>query len=181
MRIKILSVAFVIVVIIGLIGCRGFFEPEFPITITRISDGIQISFGMDRENIENILVPMSEDNKSILESWEIRDDIMGLYGDVDNFIRVIYNEYDIAWIFNIRCSDWTFAGISLGGDIQRIIDSERFEHIYHSGMENYSNIFGPISGIVEIFFECDENRAKLSLLYDEYGKIYGINLFDLNY
>ena len=160
MLIKLLSVILMIVVIIGLSGCGKVFEPEFPITITRVSDGVQISMGMYRDDIENTLEVMPEHDK---------------------FIQIIYSDNNIARGFNIRCFDWTFAGIFVGGDIQIIIDSGKFEDIYYYGMANPPDMLPPVSGTVGILLEYEESSTILNLFYDFDGKITGIDLFDMNF
>jgi len=178
---KLFSVVITAVLTISLVGC-GTVETICPTTLVRISDGAQIHMGMHRDDIENILTRMSEYDMDIIASqwFQLSEDIAVskiiwfsedavFYGDADNFMRISYEDY-IAWDFLIKCRDWAIAnGISLGDDIQEIIDSNQFENIDYYDWTGYRTIFNDNS--VNIFFENENNETDIRLLCDGNGKI----------
>jgi len=145
-------------------------EQVYPTIFVRASDGAQITTGMHRDYIENILAPMSEEDKGILEPSEVPYR-MGLYGDANNFIRIHYNGDGVAWSIGIWCRDWTVAGgISIGDNVQGVINRRRFEYTDTEHSE-WSNSF-------DILFEDDESWAVLKFMYNEEGYIRGMMLND---
>ena len=170
MKIKLLSIVLATFILVGLIGCAAN-EQVSPTIFVRASDGAQITTGMHRDYIENILEIMSEEDKSILEPSEVPYR-MGLYGDANNFIRINYNGDGVAWSIGIWCRDWTVAGgISIGDNIQRVINNRSFEYIEHS---EWTNSYG-------VLLEDEENLTILSFLYNEERNIRLIMLYSMYY
>jgi len=170
---KILMLVLIITLMIGLTGCEGT-ESVCPITLVRISDGVRIRMDMHREEIENILESIPETDRGIHPQGF--DDYVGLYGDANDYIMIIYNARDEnsrEKFISIRSHDWAVNGIAIGDDIQGVIQtitrSNQFEYFYH---DERMNSF-------DVFFEDEYSETSFHFLYDEERKVRLINLFFL--
>jgi len=166
--------------IVILTGCVNSNELEFPVSdtgfpigFTRVSDGAQIRLGMHRDEIEAILESVDKHRREafrlMLETVGIEyDESLGLYlGASGGHITIQYNSDNIAYAFNSVANDWVLAGeISLGDDVQDVINIERFPHYVHDAEKS------------EFFIFDDHNFSTHSLLlfYDETGRIESMNV-----
>ena len=130
MRTKIFNMVLPIFLIAGLIGCLGTSKSDFPTIAIHISDECQIGLGMQRDDVENVLERMSDEDESIVRLEGIPDGAV-LYGNVNDFIWIIYSDDDTVWNLVINSKDWTVAGFSLGDEIQSVIDNDKFGYVAH--------------------------------------------------
>jgi len=113
-------------IFIGLIGCEAMeldlprsetsFIVEFAPILTHISDGRQVSLGMHRDEIGNIL--------SLQHVTE--------YGATHWYegLLISYNDDKVTSIVvSIANNNWLMSGILVGDNIQNIIDSVRFMNL----------------------------------------------------
>ena len=169
MHTRILSVAIIIIFVIGLIGC--FYSSEqilFPTYFTRDYDGVQIWLGMTSDEIGQILEPLPG-YYSESGHWHYEIEL--------GFIRVLRNDADEMFMISMVSEYWELAGgISVGDNIQSIIaliDGGRFEHFrpIHSTERRSVSIIDAES--------LEDSQYAIFFIYNENGIIKEIRLIDV--
>ena len=130
MIIKMLRIAIVIVLTVGLIGCINKpNEPEFPTGFTRVADGAHIYLGMHRDDAEKILgEPTLAGNDALRYEFGENETILLAYNADDKKIFYI----------DIRATTnrWTILdGIYVGMDRQTALDI-----VEYSGLPNLYDV-----------------------------------------
>jgi len=149
---KILSIMIIIVLTLGLVGCITSGDSEFPTTFTRTSDGLQVSLGMHRDEIDDILTPA--------EWQDLADPFIRVSRFYEEGVRISYSDDDIVWSMLIsevadQAEDWVIAGFSVGDSVQSVIDSEKFINFIHRPL-----------GVIEIVDDAENPAYKLFIISD---------------
>jgi len=166
MRRKIAVAMSMIVLAVCLMGCFNsaepiLIDPTFPMTFTRISDGVQVRLGMHRNEVGEVLEPRSPATGELMES----------YGHLVFYDGVIINySNDRVTRIATNIEGWVIAGeITMGTPIQSVLNHRAFRR---------NHIHEPEVGIVTILERVENSSSIYSLrfLYDLDGYINGISL-----
>ena len=158
MWIKALNIILALVMIFSLAGCSNSQESGFPTTFARVSDGVQISLGMHRDDVEKIL-----------ENWVHYNPKMSTYEDE---LFIVYNYEDIVIAIDMETENWTFAGISVGDEIRSLYDNDIFSN------PNYG--FKHLEGIsIDIVDDRENITYLLMFSYNDEEAIDFIGLLNL--
>ena len=163
-----LVIVLTFIFLIGLTGCFSSNNLEylvdtsgFPVGFTRISDGVQIGLGMNRQQVEQKLG--IEDHAE----WGFYDyDGMGI-----RFIS------EIASMFSVYYPNWSIThGISVGDNMQKILDSFEYIEIFDDfGNPITTDSDNEVVGITALNNE--ENPSVMILFWiNEYEEIRSIVL-----
>jgi len=155
---RISKVTLAVVIVIGLMGCEVIepeistletsFLVEFTPTIIHIYDGRQISLGMHRDEIEEILILQHVAEYGVRHWYE------------SLFIGYSNNKVTSILVAPAN-TNWLMAGISIGDNIQPISDSVRFMNLDY----NFQLIDEDLEFIT----------GMLSVKYGEY--VFGFNYY----
>jgi len=180
MRIK--KLVSIVAILLILSSCSSYVEivqpvseTDFPIGVVRQSDGVQLTIGMPRYEVENILgqpfEEMGVEELSRRLGW-VNEEILNVieesiamnlftYQGVSGFISVFYDINNFSTSISISSNEWIIAGeISVGDSIQNILNNYNFLGL--SRIENDKSI---------VFYNPHNAASRLLFNYDENGKV----------
>ena len=169
-------IAVVIALIVGIIaGVAWLRRPDFPVSetgfpigFTRLSDGVQIRLGMTEYEIGRVVTEISEHERMVAIASGLIDENERLYGRT-GYIGVTFRPDGTANIVSTNSNQWAIVeGISVGDNVQRIFDNDRFLYVLHSYEDRHTWV------IDRSAFE--ETVYLFSFFYDEHRRISDIAL-----